>query len=68
MSEENLDWPFDQGPNVAAITCRSVIEGAPILYASHDDDDGWQFLDGNEVNQAEGRPYLAPELSERDPR
>ena len=40
------DWPFDQGPNVASITVRSVLEGAPILYVTHDDDGGWQFLDG----------------------
>ena len=28
-----------------------MLDGAPILLVSHDaDDDGWQFLDGNEVD------------------
>ena len=45
------DWPFDQPPEAAAITVRAVLDGAPILLVSHDaDDDGWQFLDGSEVD------------------
>ena len=48
---EEQDWPFDQPPDAAAITVRAVLDGAPILLVSHDaDDDGWQFLDGNEVD------------------
>ena len=40
------DWPFDQEPGVAAITTRRVLDGAPILFVSHDrNDHGWQFLD-----------------------
>ena len=49
-------WPFDQGPNVAAITVRSVLDGDPILFVSHNNDDhGWQFLDGREPDEREGR-------------
>jgi hypothetical protein len=50
------DWPFDQTPNTGAITVRSVLEGDPVLYVSHDlDDAGWQFLDGRPPETAEGR-------------
>ena len=50
MADEQ-DWPFDQPPDAAAITVRAVLDGAPIVLVSHDaDDDGWQFLDGNEVD------------------
>jgi hypothetical protein len=28
-------WPFDQEPNVAAITSRQVLEGHPILRIAH---------------------------------
>ena len=42
------DWPFDHGPNVASITVRSALEGAPILYVTHHEDGGWQFLDGEQ--------------------
>ena len=49
-------WPFDQGPRVAAITVRSVLEGAPILRVSHDEDDhGWQFLDGRTPMEEDAR-------------
>ena len=40
------DWPFDQPPNTAVITLRSIaFGGAPILHVCHEaDDHGWQFL------------------------
>ena len=53
---DDADWPFDQGPSVAAITVRSVLEGAPILHVVHDaEDGGWQFLDGNDTDAREAR-------------
>jgi hypothetical protein len=57
VSDDDLEnWPFDQTPNTAAFTVRSVLEGDPILHVSHDaDDDGWQFLDGRPVDTEEGR-------------
>jgi hypothetical protein len=40
-------WKFDQKPNVACITCSSVITGAPVLVVTHyQDDHSWAFLDG----------------------
>ncbi|POA31875.1 MULTISPECIES: hypothetical protein [unclassified Pseudomonas] len=46
---EEQAWPFDQSPNVAAITQRQVLyEKAAILLVSHDaEDHGWQFLTGS---------------------
>jgi hypothetical protein len=45
------DWPFDDPPNVAVVTTRDVTEDkVPILFVSHDRDDGaWQFLTGGPV-------------------
>jgi hypothetical protein len=45
-TDEN--WPFDQAPNVAAITTRQVIDlGYPILQVTHyEDDHSWSFLCG----------------------
>jgi hypothetical protein len=49
-------WPFDQGPNAAALTVSSILAGQPILYVSHDaDDHGWQFLDGRPPDVDEAR-------------
>lgn len=48
QSEREADWPFDQEPNVAAITTRQVLEqGFPILLVTHyEDDHSWAFLCG----------------------
>jgi hypothetical protein len=68
VSDAESDWPFDQAPNVGAITCRAILEGAPILHVSHDEDDhGWQFLDGRDADVAEGRVIGMHHALELDP-
>ena len=43
----NQEWPFDQEPNVAAFTTKQVLEGLPILYVTHyEDDHSWFFVHG----------------------
>ena len=44
----DMKFPFYDAPNTATITCCHILEnGEPILYVSHDEDDGmWQFLCG----------------------
>ena len=44
----NMKFPFYDASNTATITCCHILEnGEPILYVSHDEDDGmWQFLCG----------------------
>jgi hypothetical protein len=39
-------WKFEQPPNCAVLTLRSIVQdNAPVLHVTHDaDDDGWQFL------------------------
>ncbi|MEN9844554.1 MAG: hypothetical protein RLZZ612_2383 [Pseudomonadota bacterium] len=40
-------WPFADQENVAAICCKHVLEGHPVLRVTHDEDDGaWQILCG----------------------
>lgn len=43
-----MEFPFYDAPNTAAIICCHIMESkSPILYVSHDEDDGmWQFLCG----------------------
>lgn len=43
-----MEFPFYDAPNTATITCCHIIEHRePILYISHDKEDGmWQFLCG----------------------
>lgn len=43
-----MEFPFYDAPNTAAIICCHIMENkSPILYVSHDEEDGmWQFLCG----------------------
>jgi hypothetical protein len=63
------DWPFDQGPRVAAITTVNVLEGrAPILVVVHyDDDDSWAFLCGLTSDDKDGRVIGMGEALRIDP-
>jgi hypothetical protein len=51
------NWPFDQAPNVAAITTRQVIEnGLPILSVVHyAEDHSWAFVCGTSSATEDGR-------------
>jgi hypothetical protein len=57
MNEMSDDWPFDQAPNVAAITTRQVLEdGMPILRVTHyGDDHSWAVVCGTTSNTEDGR-------------
>jgi hypothetical protein len=48
-------WPFDDPENVATISTRQAMQGGqPILWVSHDADDGsWQFHTGGPVEMAD---------------
>ncbi len=42
-----MPWPFKDAPTTPCITCEEVLNGAPILIATHyADDNSWAFLDG----------------------
>ena len=38
--KQTLSFPFDDQQNTACIVCCHILEGHPILYVSHDEDDG----------------------------
>lgn len=52
-----MEFPFNDAPNTATIICSHVMERhRPILYVSHDEDDGmWQFLCGKRHHESEAR-------------
>lgn len=64
------DWQFDDPPNVAVITTRQVIEeDYPILYVSHDEDDGgWQVLCGTTNETSDGRVISLRSAVEKEPK
>lgn len=63
------NWKFDQPPNCAAITLRSIVfEGRPILHVVHDlEDHGWQFLGLEDVTEANIAVIAMSEIVELDP-
>jgi hypothetical protein len=50
--KENENWRFSDLQNTAVFTTRQIInDNMPILYVSHDEDDGaWQFQHGGNVD------------------
>lgn len=62
------DWPFDQEPNVAAITTRQVLrDGLPILGVTHySDDHSWAFLCGTTDDEKDGLVISMSEALEID--
>jgi hypothetical protein len=50
-------WPFDQEPDVVAVTCTHITrDGLPVLLVTHyDDDDSWGFQSGQPVTIAEAQ-------------
>lgn len=55
MSDAEDAWAFEDAPNVACFTVRSIMSGAaPILQVFHDEDDGaWQMLPGSGADASE---------------
>jgi hypothetical protein len=61
-------WNFDQAPNVACMTCRSVIAGHPVLIATHyEDDHSWGFMDGTPTDMAAALVVAMSEVIDRHP-
>ena len=52
-----MNFPFYDAPNTASIICCHILnDGDPILFVSHDEDDGmWQFLCGSTHEMDEAR-------------
>jgi hypothetical protein len=70
MLPQSTEWPFDDPPNVATHTTRQIVrDGRPILYVSHDEDDGaWQFHTGDaEVSLWDGMIVCLSEMVRSDP-
>jgi hypothetical protein len=60
-------WTFSDPENVAVITTKSILQGAGVLYVSHDEEDGaWQFLDGQSVSEADAAVVSLREIVEMD--
>lgn len=63
------NWPFADPRNVAVFSTQEVInQEAPILFVSHDSDDGaWQFHSGKEVADAEPKIVSLKRIVDIDP-
>ena len=63
-----MDFPFYDAPNTATIICCHIIDnGKPILYVSHDEDDGtWKFLCGSTHDIDEARMISLKEAFDLD--
>ena len=69
MTDTPEDWPFDQAPNVAAITTVRVLKDkCPVLSVTHySDDHSWAFLCGTTNATKDGRVIGMHEVLKLDP-
>ena len=67
-NKKKKGFPFSESENVAVISCQHVMnDGEPIVFASHDEDDGcWQFLCGKDHAEADAMVVALSEVYERD--
>lgn len=50
----DVEWRFDEPEDCAVITLQGILSGgAPVLYVSHDEDGGWQFLSGGVARESD---------------
>jgi len=59
--QKNKGYKFSESTNTACFVCSHVLEeNAPILYVTHDEDDGvWQFLCGGENHETQHARIVA---------
>ena len=62
-------WPFSDPENVVTLTVRQIVDGLqPILWVSHDDEDGmWQFLTGDPISMTDAMLVSLRSIYQRDP-
>ena len=62
-------WPFIDAENTAVFTTTDVMSGNhPVLYVSHDLDDGaWQFQSGSNSNDSEPKVVALHRIVKIDP-
>ncbi len=63
------DWPFDQAPNVAAVSDKGVFQdGKPVLLVIHySEDEDWAFLSGEPFAMERSMVVAMGEALRHDP-
>lgn len=54
-----IEFKFNDSEDKAVFTCNHVLEGEPILYATHDSDGDWQFLCGHDNHTEEDAKVIS---------
>jgi hypothetical protein len=65
----SADWPFDDPEDVAVFTIKRITDGqSSVLLVTHDEEDsGWQFLDGADVDREDATLVSLGEITGLDP-
>lgn len=66
--ENNSDYLFKDAPDTACFTCRHIVtEGRAILSVTHDQDDTWQFLCGEDHVEEDAKIISLKQITAIDP-
>ncbi|MCC5786128.1 MAG: hypothetical protein JJU33_05455 [Phycisphaerales bacterium] len=61
-------WPFADDRSLAVVTLKRILDGGrPVLYVFHDDEGGWQFLDGDDITEEDASIVGLEVIVEHDP-
>jgi hypothetical protein len=60
-------WTFPARPNATAFTTIRVVDGAPVVYVTHDMDGAWQFIDQDEWVRADIQISHLAHIVDADP-
>jgi hypothetical protein len=62
------EWRFADPQETEIITLGRILRGdSSVLLVTHDDDGGWQFLDGEHVFEDDGLVFCLGEIVQFDP-
>ena len=61
-------WPFMDSPSLAVFSLKRIFkQDRPVLYVLHDEDGGWQFLDGEDCTEDDAAVVAFEEIVAHDP-
>ncbi len=67
LLDRNQNFKFREEQELSVYTTYQVLEGQPILYAAHDDEGNWQFLNAAHYEADDLRMVTLIEIVARDP-
>lgn len=67
LLDRNTDFRFYEHKNLGVFTTQEVLDGASIVYVSHDQDGDWQFLSSSQADPSQFKLVSLEQIVKLDP-